>query len=88
MRRSKGLAVLALLAMVLFATGCSQSANTSTSRVEKKTVPFLLQMDPDEDATESEMNLYFIDGGDVPYVAVSEFIPFSVRSRCEPQQGV
>ena len=88
MRRSNGLVVLALLAIVLFATGCSQSANTSSSRVKKKTVPFLLQMDPYEDATESEMNLYFIDGSDVPDVAVSEFIPFSVRSRREPQQGV
>lgn len=54
--------------------GCSQAGGSA--HVEQKTFPLVLQKDSDGEAEESEMNLYFVDGGDVPYVAISEYLPF------------
>ena len=70
------LLAFAALAIALCLAGCSQSGGTSGSQVEQKTFPLVLQKDSEEAVEESEMNLYFVDGGDVPYVAASEFLPF------------
>ena len=43
--------------------------------VEKKTVPYVSDFGPDG-RTEGETNIYFVDGGDIPYVALSEYMPF------------
>lgn len=63
---------------MLCIAGCGGFANPggSTATMEKRTVPLVLQKDPNKEAEELQANLYFKGGGDVPYVAVSEFLPF------------
>lgn len=51
-------------------------SETEEVRLEKKTVPMRIQTSKRVDITDSEMNLYFVNGGDIPYVAVSEYLPF------------
>lgn len=73
------IAVVLVVAMAtLCMAGCSGTGGSSASaaNMEKKTVPLVFQKDEDTKPVESEMNLYFANGGDVPYVAVSEFMPF------------
>ena len=41
--------------------------------VDAKTVPYVTYLG--EGRQESEFTLYFVDGGDIPYVAVSDFLP-------------
>ena len=43
--------------------------------VEKETVPYVYDFGKDG-RVESEMNVYFVDGGDIPYAALSEYMPF------------
>jgi hypothetical protein len=69
------LTIVTLLASLCLA-GCSNSAGAPSLKVEKKTYPFILQTDSRKPIEESEMNLYFVNDGDVPYVAVSDFLPF------------
>ena len=69
------LTIITLLASLCLA-GCSNSAGAPSLKVEKKTYPFILQTDSRKPVQESEMDLYFVNDGDVPYVAVSEFLPF------------
>lgn len=46
--------------------------------MEGVTYPYLRQFsDEEKDPTESEMTLYFVDGGDIPYVALSEYMTFA-----------
>ena len=65
-----------LLALVLACPAAFTEADGSAAyAIEKKTYPYLYCfLDGTEPAT-SEMNLYFMNGGDVPYVALTEFIP-------------
>jgi len=49
-------------------------SHASEITVEKKTYPYVKAFDPDSE--ESSIDLYFIDGGDIPYVAVSEYMSF------------
>ena len=78
MGKRKAFALLAVVVVLaaLCVAGCSQPGGASNSKIEKKTYPLILQTDAKKSVEESEMNLYFVNGGDVPYVAVSEFLPF------------
>ena len=68
--------LLAVLTALTLLTGCcvvlAEEAETTADTLENHTVtgvsfPFLLQMeDADGAPTESEMKLYFVDGGDIP----------------------
>ena len=44
--------------------------------VEARTFPYLYQFDSNNDPNESEMTLYFVNGGDIPYVALDEYAAF------------
>ncbi len=44
--------------------------------IEGKTYPFRVQLDSEKPAEEEEITLYFVNDGDVPYVALSEYMPF------------
>ena len=78
--------LLAVLTALTLLTGCctalAEEAETTADTLENHTVtgvsfPFLLQMeDADGAPTESEMKLYFVDGWDIPYVALSEYTQF------------
>lgn len=80
MGRKNARALLTIVAFLVsvFLAGCSSSeeAPSSSLKIEKKTYPFVLQTKPEKPIEESEMDLYFVNGGDVPYVTVSEFLPF------------
>jgi hypothetical protein len=66
------LLVLTLMPMSAFAL----AADGQTYTFEMKTYPFLYCFDAETKIENAdEMNLYFVDGGDVPYVALTEFLP-------------
>ncbi len=48
----------------------------ATYTVEAKTFPYLHQFDSNKDPDEGEMTLYFVNGGDIPYVALDEYAAF------------
>ena len=78
-RKVLALFAIVVLLVALCVAGCSQPGDASSSTIEKKTYPLVLQTDAKKSVEESEMNLYFVNGGDVPYVAVSEFLPLFGR---------
>ena len=76
-KKLSGLIALLLVIVILSITSSAlaadgQSANPHT--IEKKTYPHLYCFKEDTEHI-GELNLYFMDGGDVPYIALSEFIP-------------
>ena len=48
----------------------------ATYAVEARTFPYLHQFDANNDPEEGEMTLYFVNGGDIPYVALDEYAAF------------
>ena len=73
----------ALLALLMTAAPALAEAAPETTgeapaayTVEAKTFPYLYQFDTSKDPIESEMTLYFVNGGDIPYVALDEYAPF------------
>lgn len=77
-----------LLALTLPLTAWAESADPAPGaeapaaeaaaqapEIEKKTYPYLYSYDKDKEPVESRMNLYFLNGTDVPYAALSEFMP-------------
>ena len=72
---------LALLPLLLMSLSVNVHAepvgeNNASHTVEGKTYPYLLQIRKGEEPKEDEMTLYYVDGGDIPYVALSEYMPF------------
>lgn len=69
----------AMMALAML-TGCAalaEPAEADAPAVEGITYPYLRQFTDDEkDPVESEMKLYFVDGGDIPYAALSEYMTF------------
>ena len=78
-----------LLALVLACPAAVAEAGGITEpTVEKKTYPYLYCFEENGEPVASEMNLYFMDGGDVPYVALTEFLPvlaemYNTRLKCD-----
>ncbi len=69
------LACLFLALVLACPASFAEAGGSAAYTIEKKTFPYLYCfLDGTEPAT-SEMNLYFVNGGDVPYVALTEFIP-------------
>ena len=76
--------MLAALLALTMTTLCAATAepaetvvNAPTCTVEGRTYPYLRQFsDQEKYPTEGEMTLYFVSGGDIPYVALSEYMPF------------
>ena len=76
--------ILAILMVLLLAPQAAFAAEPAdpaaeTHTVEKKTVPHIYLYREQDEPQQEEMNLYFVDGGDIPYVALSEYIPFFTR---------
>ena len=71
------LTVLVLLPVCVLAEAAN-APEDRTHTIEKKTFPHLWCYSELEDTetSEGEMNLYFVDGGDIPYVALSEYVEF------------
>ena len=65
-----------LLALILACPAVFAEADgTVTDAIEQKTYPYLYCFAEDQEPVSGEMNLYFMNGGDVPYVALTEFLP-------------
>lgn len=71
------LAALVALCMLLGCTALAEPAEdtgeaSADYTIEANTYPYLRQFsDSEKYPTEDEMTLYFINGGDIPYVALS-----------------
>lgn len=44
-------------------------------KMEGKTVPMVIDYIDDEEAREREFTVYYVEGGDIPYVALKDFMP-------------
>ena len=57
-----------LLALILSCPAAfAETGEPATYAIEKKTYPYLYCFEEDTEPVTSEMNLYFVNGGDVPY---------------------
>ena len=76
-KKKRYLVLLPLLLLSLTVTAQAEPAgnNNASHTIEGKTYPYLLQLTQGEEPKEDEMTLYFVDGGDIPYVALSEYLP-------------
>ena len=78
-----------LLVLILACpTTFAETGEAAAYAIEKKTYPYLHCFEEDTEPLTGEMNLYFVNGGDVPYVALTEFIPvlsemFNTRLKCD-----
>ena len=70
-RKIINMAVTGMLAASILG-GC---AGKEKLQITGNTYPYLLQAEKDGEVIESEATLYFIDGGDIPYVKLSEYMP-------------
>ena len=65
-----------LLALILACPAAfAETGETAADAIEKKAYPYLYCFKEDTEPVSSEMNLYFVNDGDVPYVALTEFLP-------------
>ena len=74
MKLKKVLALVLSVVMVLSLIGCGASQTASTT-IEGKTYPMQRCFDDSEEPVESDMTLYFINDGDIPYVRISDYFP-------------
>ena len=78
-----------LLALILSCPAVlAESGGAAAYDIAKKTFPYLYCFQENTEPVTSEMNLYFINGDDVPYVALTEFIPvlsemYNTRLKCD-----
>ena len=83
-----------LLALILACPSAfAESGGTADYAIEKKTYPYLYCFEKDTEPVTSEINLYFMNGGDVPYVALTEFIPvltemYNIHLKCDENSQV
>ena len=74
MKLKKVLALVLSVVMVLSLIGCGASQTASTT-IEGKTYPMQRCFDDSEEPVESDMPLFFINDGDIPYVRISDYFP-------------
>lgn len=67
--------LLACLMLPLFAF----AEGTAVYALETRTFPLRQCLDDEKEPAESEMTLYFVNGGDIPYVKLSEYMVFLRR---------
>ena len=83
-----------MLALILACPAVfAENGGTADDAVEKKTFPFLYCFAEGAEPSSGEMNLYFMNGGEVPYVALTEFIPvlsemYNTVLKCDPDQPI
>lgn len=63
-----------MLASLLTGCGAGNGGKTNTA-VEAKTFPMRIQLSGEPEPTSTEITLYFVNGGEIPYVALSEYMP-------------
>ena len=75
------LLVFVLSALPLYAG--AESAAPAARTLEGKVYPCLRALRSDDEVTESEITLYFADGGDIPYVSLADFMDLFVQVQLE-----
>lgn len=69
--------VALVTSLLLLCTLCAcNNEDSGKPVIEGETYPFRLQLDSKKDPETREITLYFVNGGDIPYVALSEYMPF------------
>ncbi len=69
------LTCLLLVLVLACPAAVAEAGGTADVAIEKKTYPYLHCFEENGEPVAGEMNLYFMDSGDVPYVALTEFLP-------------
>ena len=83
-----------LLALILSCPAAfAETGEPAAYAIGKKTYPYLYCFEEDTEPVTSEMNLYFVNGGDVPYVALTEFLPilaemYNTRLKCDKDNQI
>ncbi len=75
--------LLAFIMLPLFAF----AEETASYALEAKTFPLRQCLDDNLEPAESEMTLYFVNGGDIPYVKLSEYLVFLRRLFSDMDKG-
>ena len=91
-RRLMKLAALLIALVLLPVCSLAEAADAPEDQavaVEKKTFPHVWCYSAAEgaEASEGEMNLYFINGGDIPYVALTEYVDFLSKLYSEKKEA-
>ena len=91
-RRLMKLAALLTALMLLPMCAQAEAANAPEEQahtIEKKTYPhrWCYSDKADAEASDGEMNLYFVDGGDIPYAALSEYTEFLAKMYSEVKKS-
>ena len=68
--------IVSVLMALLLLSPCAFATAGSEYALEQKTVPMRIQTSVRNEISDSEVSLYFVNGGDIPYVALSEYMPF------------
>ena len=80
---------LTIIMVVSSFAGCSEAGTGGGNDViEAKTYPMRIQFSSAKAPEEKEITLYFMNGGDVPYVAMSEYMPFVGSMYGDDEQGL
>ncbi len=69
------LSVVMLMCPTLTSAFAEAAEEPEELSIEAKTYPYVRQYSDDTDIIESEITFYYINGIDIPYVAISEFMP-------------
>ena len=75
MKARRLVSLLAAVVALALLAGCG-AASGSKNALEAKTYPMRVQLEAAKDPVSQEITLYFVAGGAVPYVALSEYLPF------------
>ena len=67
---------LLLAILILPLSAMAEAVDSPSYTVEGKTYPHLRVLKDEESPTQGEMTLYYVNGGDIPYISLADFMPF------------
>ena len=79
--------ITAFLLAFLMLPLCAFAEETAEYTLEAKTFSLRQCLDDKVEPAESEMTLYFVNGGDIPYVKLSEYLVFLRRLFIDMNKG-
>ncbi len=90
MKRFSFLSLSAAVTLTLLSGCAGQKGTTGNSKytLAAETYPFRIQLDKEKEPETSEITLYFVNGGDIPYVALSEYMPFVGSIYADDKLGI
>ncbi len=84
---------LCLALLLACPAAVAEAGGITDAAIEKKTYPYLYCFQEAAEPVAGEMNLYFMNGGDVPYVALTEFLPvltemYNTKLKCDADNQI